>query len=84
MLVEECFELVAVLGRLGHDRDVVNEDRDNDLDALSFPDVDGSVRHKTFVARSFQDFRETLIPEATGLLDTIETLLEVIDPNSTA
>ena len=43
VLVEEGLDVVGELGGLGHDGDVVDKDRDDDLDALAFSDVNGRV-----------------------------------------
>ena len=51
---------------------VINEDRNNDLDVTFGVDVDGAVGAKPRVANAFKNTPEFLIPLSGSLLEAIE------------
>ena len=77
---EDLLDVVGLLFGLRDDGDIIDKDRNDNLDARTRPDVDGWIRDSLVEASVLENFVETLVPKPTRLLETVETFAKTADP----
>ena len=74
VLGKDVLDVLSLSRGASDDGDIINEDRDDDLGVLGFPEVDGRISDESLKSILFQYLSQSLIPESSSLLEPVQSL----------